>query len=115
MYELSEEDSLSEEKSKMKVILSKHAKERAKEFQLTIYDVIDLVNGSTEERVDKNFRKFNSEKYKGKNDNIYHTRNGVYVFVIAKTTNRFTNEPCLLVVTLTNQLINLNSRNFKGT
>lgn len=89
----------------MLIILSRHAKERMVEFSVTQDEVLEMIRNSTEEKMDKNMRKYKNKKYD--ESEIYHRRYGTYVFVIAKTINKFNGEPCLLLISLTNQLMNV--------
>lgn len=89
-----------------KIIFTNHAEERLRECQLTRSEAEHLLNEAEETKLPKELRQDKKEKYHGNNGTLYFI-NGPIIFTARRAIDRWTFRPILLVITVTNQLVNI--------
>lgn len=83
-----------------KLILTKHAKQRAEEFNITINKIYWSFWHSENEPNPPGVKKYYDN---GENDEVLYRRNGTLVMTVRETTNKFTGEPAYLMITMYDQ------------
>lgn len=93
-----------------KVMFTWHTTERLQQFGVSFEDGLKMFSNSNKEKLDRGLSKKKREKYHG-NQNVFYTRYDEFVFTVKDTTDFKTGRPIWLVLTATNQMINL--KNYK--
>lgn len=93
---------MNEDFKKLKIVFTKHGKERMYECHLTFKQARGLIRNS--EKTDhKNIHAYKRSRY-GDRDGMRYLRNGNFIFTCRVTTNKFNpNEQILLVITMIDQ------------
>lgn len=89
---------------------TKHTTERLSEFGVSFEDGLKMFSDSIKEKQDKGLKNYRNKRYSGNRD-IFYTRYNEYVFTVSNVLDNRTYKPIYLVLTATNQLINL--KNYK--
>jgi len=79
----------------MRIILTKHAIQRAKECRLTIAEAVNLFNKSDEEKIADEIYEYKNSKYS--NNGVGYYRNGPYIFVARLVKDNFGNWIILII------------------
>lgn len=86
--------------------VTRHARERIAESQLTVADAIVMIRESQQEKsLNSKDKKYKREKYGEQQDHVTYWRFGSCIFTILEKLDDVTQEPIYLLITMTNQVI----------
>ena len=89
-----------------KLILTRHARSRSEQFQLSIEKIIWMFWNSEEQDSPPGSGKYERS---GANEGVFYRRSGTFVLTAREVTNQFTGKPAYLLITLFDQRLYLTS------
>lgn len=88
--------------------VTKHARDRIAESQLTVEEAIAMIwKSESEKSLNKKDKKYKREKYGAEQERVSYWRNGPCIFTLMEKLDDITKEPIYLLITMTNQEITM--------
>lgn len=95
-------------KPSRKIKVTRHARDRIAESQLTLDEAIAMIRESQQEKsLHNRDKKYKREKYGEDQDHVTYWRSGSCIFTLMEKLDNVTNEPIYLLITMTNQVITI--------
>jgi hypothetical protein len=96
----------------LKIIFTKHAKERLRECNLEFKKVYGMIRNSEPEKP-LHDRAYKRDRYGNDQEGVFHRRNGTFVFTCKIVENKFNpGEEVILVITMCDQRATVKDTNF---